>query len=33
MACPQVAKYLGMPKNFQNPIKSYLKNLTWFEMP
>jgi len=26
-------KYLGMSKLFKYPIKSYLKNLTWCEMP
>jgi hypothetical protein len=27
------SKYLGMPKLFEYPIKSYLKNLTSWEMP
>ena len=26
-------KYLGMSKLFEYTIKSYLKNLTWYEMP
>ena len=26
-------KYLGMFKLFEYPLKSYLKNLTWCEMP
>ena len=26
-------KYLGMSKLFKYPIKSYLKNLSWCEMP
>jgi hypothetical protein len=26
-------KYLRMPKLFEYPIKSYLKNVTWCEMP
>ena len=26
-------KYLGMSKLFKYPIRSYLKNLTWCEMP
>jgi len=26
-------KYLGMSKLFKYPIKSYLNNLTWCEMP
>ena len=26
-------KYLGMSKLFEYPNKSYLKNLTWCEMP
>ena len=28
-----VTKYLGMSNLFKYPIKSYLKNLTWCEMP